>query len=366
MKYNTETFIIKGNEIHHNKYNYSLVDYKKSNIKIKIICPIHGIFEQTPNNHIRNNNPRGCPKCAGKNKTNNEFIIEANKIHNNKYEYNKTNYINVKTPIIITCPIHGDFNQKPNNHLNGWGCKTCGGNNKLTTEEFILKANKIHKNRYDYSLVKYIGSHTKIKIICKEHGKFEQKPNNHLMGNNCPKCGIISQQNNKKLTNLEFINKANKIHNNKYDYSLVKYIKSDVNIKIICPKHGIFKQKAGQHLSGRGCPNCNESKGELKIKEVLEKYNIEYIFQKSFDNCLNKNNRKLKFDFYLIKQNILIEYDGKQHYESIEYFGGKNSFKTLNEHDNMKNRYAKMNKIKLIRIPYHQYNEIEMIIKNIR
>lgn len=366
MKYNTETFIEKGNKIHYNKYDYSLVNYKKSSIKVKIICPTHGVFEQTPNNHIRNNNPRGCPKCVGKNKTNNEFIIEANKIHNSKYDYNKINYINAKTPIIIKCPIHGEFKQKPNNHLNGWGCKKCGGNDKLTTEEFIKKANKVHRNRYDYSLVDYVDSHTKVKIICKEHGKFTQKPNNHLMGNNCPKCIKILHAENRTLSTTEFIIKANEIHNNKYDYSKTTYTKSKNRVKIICPTHGIFTQIAGSHLSGSGCPNCNESKGELKIKKAFKKYNIEYIFQKSFDDCRNKNNRKLKFDFYLPKQNILIEYDGRQHYEPIEYFGGRNSFKTLNEHDNIKNTYAKINNIILIRISYQQYNEIETIVKNIQ
>ena len=92
MKYDTTTFIIKAKIVHNNKYNYSLVNYIKSNIKIKIICPIHGIFEQTPVSHIRNNKPRGCPSCSGKNKTTKQFIDEANKIHNN----NNINSISLK------------------------------------------------------------------------------------------------------------------------------------------------------------------------------------------------------------------------------------------------------------------------------
>lgn len=361
MKYDTTTFIEKAKEIHGNKYDYSLVEYIKSNIKIKINCPIHGVFEQTPVSHIRNNKPRGCPSCSGKNKTTKQFITEANKTHN-KYDYSKVKYINATTLITITCPIHGDFKQKPSSHLSGWGCKICGGNNKSTTEEFIKKANIIHDNRYDYSKVNYIDSHTKIVITCPIHGDFEQKPNNHLNGANCFKCIKIIHAEQRTFSTNEFIKKANQIHNNKYDYSKSIYTKSKNRIKIICPKHGIFIQNAGSHLSGHGCPNCNESKGELKIKQILDKKNIVYVFQKTFNECRNKNNRKLKFDFFLPEQNILIEYDGKQHYEPIEYFGGLNSYEKLNKYDKIKNNFTKSNNIQLIRIPYNNYDNINKIL----
>lgn len=362
MKYDTISFTEKAKMINKDKYDYSLVNYIKSNIKIKIICPVHGIFEQTPVSHIRNNKPRGCPSCSGKNKTTKQFIDKAKIIHKNKYDYSKVEYVNATSLITIICPIHGDFKQKPSSHLSGWGCKICGGNNKSTTEEFIIKANKIHNNKYSYSKVNYNGSHTKIIIICYIHGDFKQKPNNHLNGANCPKCGIISQQKNKILTKSEFVKKANKIHNNKYDYNKTIYCKSKDNVKIICPIHGIFIQKPNSHLSGHGCPNCYESKGKLKIKQLLDEENIDYVFQKSFDDCRNKNNRKLKFDFYLPKQNMLIEYDGKQHYEPIEYFGGQNSFKIIQEYDKIKNSYVKNNNIKLIRISYQNYNDIDKIL----
>jgi len=109
---------------------------------------------------------------------------------------------------------------------------------KLTTKEFINRAEKIHRNKYDYSLVEYVNTKTKIKIICKKHGIFEQTPNNHLCGKNCPKCHDYN-----KLTTKEFINKAEKDHGNKYDYSLVEYVNTKTKIKIICKKHGIFEQK---------------------------------------------------------------------------------------------------------------------------
>ena len=156
-RYNTEIFIDKANKKHNKKYDYKLVNYIDSISPIKIICPIHGIFTQTPVGHLRG---RGCSSCAGKNKTTKQFINEANIIHNNKYDYSKVNYVNATTPIIITCPIHGDFKQKPSSHLLNYGCIICGGNKNLTTDEFIEKANKIHNNRYNYSKVNYINSKT--------------------------------------------------------------------------------------------------------------------------------------------------------------------------------------------------------------
>ena len=295
-KYNTEIFIDKANKKHNNKYNYKLVEYINASSPVKIICLVHGIFEQTPVGHLRG---RGCPSCSGKNKTTKQFVGEANIIHNNKYNYSKVNYVNATTPITIICSIHGEFKQKPNNHLNGA---------------------------------------------------------------NCPKCAKINFQKNRTLSQLNFIEKANKLHHNKYDYSQTNYISHKHKINIICPIHGKYSQLANSHLNGHGCPNCNESKGELKIKEILKKKNVIFIFQKTFNDCRNKNNKKLKFDFYLQNKNILIEYDGRQHYEPIEYFGGIISHEKLVEYDKIKNQYAEYNKIKLIRISYIEYENIDEIL----
>ena len=272
-------------------------------------------------------------------------------------------YVNANTFVKIICPKHGIFKQKAYLHLQKYGCQICGNSIKLTTETFIKKAKELHGDKYDYSLVEYVGSHDKIKIICPNHGIFEQKPNNHLSGSNCYKCMKIITSNNRILnTNNGFIKKARNIHGNKYDYSLVNYTKNKSKINIICLEHGIFKQTITSHISGHGCPDCNISKGEIKIKEILDMKNIEYIFQKSFDDCKNENNRKFKFDFYLPKENILIEYDGKHHYEPIEYFGGLESLKIRKKYDIIKNGYAKNNNIILIRIPYYDYKLIDDLL----
>ena len=186
-----EKFIEKSKEIHGNKYDYSLVEYKTDRIKVKIICPDHGIFEQVPYSHISG---RGCKKCGGilisksKKSNTNDFIKKSKEIHGNKYNYSLVEYKGNKIKVKIICIEHGIFEQKPFDHLCGCGCNICGGSKKLSTNEFVDRSNKIHNNLYDYSLTEYISTDRKVKIICKKHGVFEQTPHHHLMGCKCPKC----------------------------------------------------------------------------------------------------------------------------------------------------------------------------------
>ncbi|MBR6517552.1 MAG: zinc-ribbon domain-containing protein [Bacilli bacterium] len=180
----TEDFINKSIKIHGDKYNYSKVKYINCNTKVKIICPIHGEFYQTPQSHLRGS---GCPKCCGLNKTTEEFIEKAILVHGDKYDYSKTEYKGSITKVCIICPKHGEFWQKPNDHLHGEGCKECSKKYK-TTEEFIEESKSIHGDKYDYSKVNYINSNEKVCIICPKHGEFWQTPHSHLRGRGCPKC----------------------------------------------------------------------------------------------------------------------------------------------------------------------------------
>ena len=176
------------------------------------------------------------------NKTN-IFISKANKIHGDKYDYSNVNYINAKTKINIICKIHGEFEQNPSNHLKKHNCQKCAKNFKLDTLGFIEKAKEIHEDSYDYSKVNYINADTKITIICKIHGEFIQIPDFHINRKcGCPKCS-----NNVKLDTLEFIEKAKQIHGNKYDYSKVEYINNRIPVIIICKIHGEFTQQPYTH-----------------------------------------------------------------------------------------------------------------------
>jgi len=358
-KLTTKEFIKKANEIHNNKYNYSLVEYVNCDTKVKIICPEHDVFEQTPASHYKHN----CPKCSDKYITTKEFIERAKIIHGDKYDYSKVKYIGSQINVEIMCNKqgHGIFKQTPTVHISQKsGCPKCG-NQYLDKDYFIEKANILHNFKYDYSLVEYVDGNTKVKIVCPIHGEFMQPPSRHVFSSGCIKCGIEKSATSNILTTEEFIEKANIVHDFKYDYSKVIYVNHSTKIKIICPIHGEFEQTPHTHINGKsGCKKCTESKGERKIRKFLEKNNILYEKEKMFEGCKNIN--LLLFDFYLPEQNILIEFDGKQHYEIVEHFGGEKGFKQRQINDEIKNKFARDNNIKLIRIPYFDYDNIEKIL----
>jgi hypothetical protein len=191
----TKNFINKAKKIHGDKYNYSLVNYINNRTKVKIICETHGEFEQRPDSHLYGSGCKKCSN-EKQIKTNEYFINEGSSIHKGKYDYSLLNYKNCKSKIKIICPIHGEFEQTPSTHLKGGGCYNCYKENCFkTTEEFIKEAILFHGDKYDYSLVDYKESKQKVKIICKKHGEFEQRPSNHLSGQNCPKCAKNSISN---------------------------------------------------------------------------------------------------------------------------------------------------------------------------
>lgn len=186
-KLDINSFIQKANIVHNNNYDYSNVIYKNTNTKVCITCSKHGDFLQTPGNHLSG---QKCPKCCKNMKyTIDTFIEKANNVHNDIYDYSITKYININTKILIKCKEHGVFEQIPQYHLQGYGCYKCS-NIVRNIDDFIIKANKIHKKIYDYSNSHYVSSREPIIIKCKIHGVFYQTPNYHLNGCGCQKCSI--------------------------------------------------------------------------------------------------------------------------------------------------------------------------------
>lgn len=358
-----DEFISKAKNIHGDKYDYSLVKYVNMQTKVSIICPIHGQFEQTPAKHLLG---RGCRKCAGNEKlTKDEFISKAKNVHGEKYNYDIVNYINAKTKVDIICPTHGVFSQIPDLHLSGKGCPKCGGKFCQTQDEFISRAKLIHGDKYDYSKVKYIRSYKKVDIICPIHGLFSQTPNNHLHGYGCLMCS-----NTHKSSTKEFISKAKEIHGDKYDYSKVEYVSSQKPVIIICKEHGEFEQKPIHHLQKCGCPNCNKSKSESEIKLFLEQNHIKYVEQKKFSWLKSKRNMSL--DFFLPYYNIAIECQGRQHFLSIDHFGGENSLQYIINHDAIKKELCENHGIKIFyfanykfNFPYKVYTNKDELLKDI-
>jgi very-short-patch-repair endonuclease len=279
----------------------------------------------------------------GKLLTPEEFICKAKEIHSDKYDYSKVEYINSREKIIITCPIHGDFYQKPNYHLNGNGCRECGGNVKVSFEDFVKQAREIHGDKFIYHSDSYVSKNKKVKITCPIHGDFWQVGYKHIHNKNgCRKCKV-------KTTN-QFIKEAKQIHGNFYDYSKVEYTYNNKNVIITCPIHGDFCQQPINHLMGRGCNICKASHGEREINNILLRNKIKFKRQKTFKTC--KNERVLPFDFYLKDYNILIEFDGEQHFRPMSNFGGVNTYNKIKKCDNIKTKWAEENKIFLLRISY--------------
>lgn len=348
-----DEFLKRAIQIHGDKYDYSLVtENKPEGEKIQIICKKHGPFNVSINHHI--NRGQGCPKCKSLNLDG--FIEKANQVHDNKYDYSESVYINNKAKIDIICPTHGKFKQRVSDHINGkHGCPECTMETiRMTTDEFIHKAKLVHGDKFNYDRVRINFKSNKdyIPITCPIHGDFNQRVNTHLTGNGCDKCRYKSL--------ADFINDSNIKHNDKYDYSLVKFNTTYDKIDIICPKHGIFNQRTSAHLDGQGCPKCKESKGEKEIRKHLINKKIKFISQYKFSNC--KYKKELPFDFYLPNYNTCIEFNGEQHYRPIKLWGGDISFKKQQIKDNIKMEYCRCNNIPLIIIKYNE-NVLDVLNK---
>jgi hypothetical protein len=343
-KLTTEEVIKQFREVHGDKYDYSKVNYTGDKTKVTIICPKHGEFEQRPNDHKKGN---GCPKCGSHAKLTTEYVIEQfREVHGDKYNYSKVNYTGDKTKVTIICPKHGEFKQLPSSHKQVQGCPKCNGNAKLTTEDVIKQFREVHGDKYDYSKVNYTGSNNKVVIICPKHGEFEQLPNGHKQGRGCPKC--VGQG----LTTEEVIKQFREVHGDKYDYSKVNYFGWDTKVTIICPKHGEFEQTPSKHKEGHGCPRCTESKGEREIRTLLIDKDIDFNQEHTFDDC--KNILPLRFDFYLPEHNVCIEYQGRQHYEPVDFFGGVSGLENRQYRDKIKEEYCIDNNIQLLKIRYDE------------
>jgi len=284
------------------------------------------------------------------------LIKMSEEIHGKFYNYSKLKSTINREKSIIICPNHGPFEQRIYMHIfRKQGCPKCEGL-KMSNDEFIEQSSKIHKNLYLYPRTIFSGKRKKVIITCKIHGDFTQLAYSHLNGIGCSHCAGCAKSNN-----IEFINKSNKIHNYLYDYSKVNYKNAHIKIDIICKKHGIFKQSPNKHLCGKGCPICNNSKGENLIIKYLLNKNIKFETQYKFEKC--KFKRELKFDFYLPEYNSCIEFDGDQHFNKFRFENNDDKLNIRKKRDEIKNIYCEENNIKLYRIKYTE--NIENKLKEI-
>lgn len=233
---------------------------------------------------------------------------------------------------------------------------------RLTTEEFIEKATRVHGSNYDYSLTEYKKSSEKVKISCGRHGVWMQRPNDHLTGNGCPGCKFEKLATMKRCTAEEFVNKARAVHGNAYEYSKVAYVNATTKVTITCNIHGDFEQTPDKHTAaGCGCPQCSNSisKGEKRIMQWLAAHNIRFEREKKFDDLRGKTaNSRLRFDFFLPEYSTLIEFDGHQHFSPVRIKGRLTEEQAAIEflrtvrNDHKKTSYARECGLGLIRIRF--------------
>ena len=239
--------------------------------------------------------------------------------------------------------------------MSGQGCIICSGKFRKGTEQFINEALKIHGDKFVYSKVKYINSNTKVCIICPEHGEFWQRPANHLQGQGCPQCRahLISQH--KLKEEKEYIESLKKVWGDRYDFSKIEYHGNKTKTIVICKKHGEFLIRPNDLLCGHGCPECGKSyrTTELNLLKKLQEIFKHVEYEYTFDFLKSKTSNQT-LDYYLPEYNIAIEYQGRQHFKPISVFGGEESYRKTVERDEKKFKKCKEHGIKLYYISFEK------------
>jgi hypothetical protein len=303
-KLNQSDIVQKFINKHGEKFDYSKVKYINMKTKVDIVCQNGHIFSQTPDNHLKG---KGCISCRYDDDIVDDissFIKRSIIIHNDKYDYKDSIYIDSKTKIKIICKEHGDFYQTPNLHLSGSGCRECYFDSiRKKKEIFIEDSKRIHNDFYDYSKVNYINQNTKVTINCKLHGDFEQLPSSHLSGSGCKKCMIS------KFTNTfnDFKNKSHKVWDDEYEYDEKTYINMRINMKVRCKKHGWFKVTPDNHISKkRGCPKCGNNSSKVE-NDWLDSLKIPDSWRQSI---INVDNKIYKLDALDVENKVIYEFYG--------------------------------------------------------
>ena len=354
MKKDHNTFISEIQKIHPNIH--ILGKYKNSYTHIRCKCNIDGYEWETQPSTLRNGH--GCPMCAGNiNKTHEAFVEQVRAINPNIEILNR--YENTNTKIHCRCKIDGyEWKTTVSSILRSCKCKKCLGIETKTKDEFFKIMKSMHPNIKIEG--KYINHQSKLDCQCLLDGyRWSTTGHSLMQGHGCKKCaGTL------KKTQEEYIKE---VHEKNKNVTIIGEYKG-ANKKILCKCNKCGNEwfaNTSSILYGSRCPICFVSKGETKIVEFLNNNKIEYIPQKTFENCSYKIS--LRFDFYIPHLNLCIEYQGQQHYEPVDFSGkgmqwANEKFKEGQEKDNIKRNYCNNNNIKLLEIPYWDYENIEEIL----
>lgn len=360
------------NRIHKTRPNI-IFTTKYVNAKTKIGCHCSTCNNDWITSPDSLNQGCGCPKCfaqklsKAKLKTHEEFIQELNKINSNIEIQDQ--YINARTKVHCKCLIDGfEWNATPDNLLHGTGCPVCS----CTYMDKDILINRLKTIAPEVTIIgDYINNISKILCYCKKHNEYFISDPTHLLRGQigCKKCQYEKASDSAKYTQEQFEDKFYDYFGDEY-IVIDKYIDAKTSIKIKCIKCGTEFSIIPNNAFSRGinCPTCHKSrsmpKGEERIFDYLSKNNILFIHGYEFDDLYGVNGGNLSYDFYLPTENLLIEYNGEQHYYPVKYFGGEEKFKKQIEHDLRKSNYAKLHNYDLLIIPYTQYKNIEKILSN--
>ena len=329
---------------------YTFLDsYVNAKTKLRIKHnKCNNVYEVRPNDFL---NGKRCPFCARINmrnkliKTDAQFRQDVKNEVGTEYTF-LDKYINSSIKIRVKHNKCGStYKVEPNSFLQGKRCPYCYGNIKKTDFQFKKEVFDLVGGEYEF-LDSYVNNHTKLRAKHNKCGNvYEIRPHDFFQGNRCPYCsGKI------KKTDTQFKREVQKLVGGEYDF-LDTYVDSKTKIRVKHSRCGnIYEVQPSNFLQGYRCPYCNNSKGELIISKILKSLNVNYDYQKTFDDLKDVN--PLSYDFFIPDQNILIEYQGIQHYEPVAHFGGKKRFPTQQKHDKMKLDYAKSHHYNLIAVPY--------------
>ena len=317
------------------KIDLSLVtEYKNAHTRVLCVCiSCKWQWPAKPMHLMKKGKPTSCPKCAGKEYTQADFILLSEKKYGKDvFKYDYVVFVNMKTPVILICSYGHQFKVSPDVHLRPeslGGCKECQAKatslrNSYTQGEWIELARIEHDNYYSYERTKYCGSDTKVVITCPRHGDFEQLPTSHLMGYGCPTCGFESMAQSKLLTEedvSDIFAKARNIHSGRYEYMRIFRIEGRLYIEMRCPRHDVISQRLDHHLHGHGCIQCTPQYS----KEQLE--SLTYYSISRYRGMLHAENggeykipdTKYKADGFHTETNTILEHHGDFWHGGDEY-----------------------------------------------
>ncbi len=304
MKKTTDQFIHEAKTIHGDKFDYTKVNYISARTKVIILCSVHGEFVQTPNKHLIG---QGCPYCAGKHKTCQDTLDDFIEIHGDLYDYSLVEYKNVHTKVKIVCKEHGIFEQLPLAHKRGSGCPKCYGRGK-TQEEILHQLHEVHGNIYEYKLSNFKGTKEKIEVLCKTHGVFYKPVTKLLRGEGCPFCSNDRTASKLSHSAEDFIQKSKLIHGDTYNYSKIVYKNAKTLVRINCTIHGFFEQLPDVHLSGSGCPSCAEhgfnpsTPASIYVLTSIDLKFMKIGISNNVKSRISKLRKKTPFKFKKIKE----------------------------------------------------------------